>query len=300
MKQFFIKISLFILIQFIPVGILLSYLQYCDSKLHYSQGKTESALLCIPSSAHVDLLFMGSSHARMFSRNSNHNMVEKTLKKNIVNIGISAAGLIPEELFLKYFYAKKNSVPIIVYFIDPFVFSTRKWNQDLYFLTGEPFRFDFLFQLLFTDINLDVKYNYIKSKFSKDWRNKNASVLPNTTDSLKETDTSNVRQRIASIFPDGHKKGTFLEYKKTLIHILEMAKKNNARVIFIIPPSLLGKFPLTDELMGMKQELKERFNSDLYNYSETIESPQYYYNHDHLNNAGVEMFTKKYLLPLIQ
>ena len=281
------------------ISAIFAYLIIQDKNLNYPQGKTESALISIPENINTDILIMGSSHGRMFSRNKNHETVEKILKKQIINIGASAAGVVPEKLFLKYFFYKNNSAKTIFYIIDPFVFSTSKWNEDLYFLAEEPFKLDFFFLTLFSNVSIDVKYNYIKSKFKHDWHEYNASRMPVTTDSLSTPDSSSINSRIKAIYPDGLNLITFKKYDNYLQEIVQIARDHNTQIIFIIPPSLLGKQPLTDELIKSLQNLHTKYGYKYYDFSLSIPNSYYYYNHDHLNNNGIKYFTEKFIIQTI-
>src|SRR3989339_461642 len=232
MKKFFTKLFLFTGLQLMIISAIFAYLIIQDKNLNYPQGKTESALISIPEN---------------------------------INIGASAAGVVPEKLFLKYFFYKNNSAKTILYIIDPFVFSTSKWNEDLYFLAEEPFKLDFFFLTLFSNVSIDVKYNYIKSKFKHDWHEYNASRMPVTTDSLSTPDSSSINSRIKAIYPDGLNLITFKKYDNYLQEIVQIARDHNTQIIFIIPPSLLGKQPLTDELIKSLQNLSSKpFYKNIY------------------------------------
>ncbi|MGD0711208.1 MAG: hypothetical protein ABR968_08485 [Bacteroidales bacterium] len=243
---------------------------------------------------------MGSSHGRMFSRGKNHLNVEKILNKKIINISKTAAGPVPELEFLKYFYDKGNKTKEIWYIIDPYIFYSEKWNEGLFFLTDEPFRFDFFSQIFFSGISTDVKYNYIKSKFSNDWIVNKASRLPDTEVKLYKTDTSAVAKRIKTEYPSGLKKEIFIKYSEELYKILEYSNNKKIKITFIIPPTLLGKVPGMNEMKIYLKDIEKKFHTKYYDYADSLLNPEFYYNHDHLNNAGIEALTKQFLTKIIK
>jgi len=283
---------------FINVAIILAILFYInkrDNKNNYKQFETESVIYSIPESKTFDLIIMGSSHGRMFTRGKNHLNVEKILNKKIVNISKSAAGIVPEFEFLKYFYKNGNKASEIWYFIDPFIFYSSKWNEELYFLTDEPFRFDFFFQILFSNLTSEVKYNYIKSKFSTEWIDFNASILPETESKLTKIDSTAVQKRAISVYPSGLSEEVFDKYSSVFKQLIMFANAKELKITFIIPPTLLGFLPGMKELKLFLKNIKKDDSISYFDFSETIKNPAYYYNHDHLNNNGVDFFTKKYL-----
>ena len=294
-KRFLKNISYFLLINFTIIALLLLYIDKRDNRQNFKQSETESVLYSIPENQTYDLIIMGSSHGRMFTRGKNHSNVEKLLNKKIVNISKSAAGNVPEFEFLKYFNKRGNKAREIWYFIDPFIFYSSKWNEELYFLTDEPFRFDFFLQILMSGLSTDVKYNYIKSKFMGDWLEFGASRVPDTETKLTSVDSSAVLKRVNSEYPSGLQKKIFIKYARKFDQLISYANKNNIKITFIIPPTLLNNIPGMTEMKSFLSDLKKNYKVNFYDFSEVIKKPEFYYNHDHLNNDGVDYFTKRFL-----
>jgi hypothetical protein len=295
MRSFIKNIFVFFVINISIIFTILFYVDYRDNTFSFKQWETESVLYSIPKKQSFDLLIIGSSHGRMFTRGKNHLNVEKILHKKIINISKSGAGPIPELEFLKYFYSNGNNAKEIWYIIDPFVFYSEKWNEDLYFLADEPFRFIFFFQLLFSSLSTDVRYNYIKSKFLNDWLVFNASRLPDTETKLEKVDPLALVKRMKTEYPSGVKKEIFEKYAKVFYNIINYSSDKKSKITFIIPPTLLGKIPGMDELKLFLKDAKEKYFITYYDFSDSLINPQYYYNHDHLNNDGIDFFTKKFL-----
>jgi len=300
MKKFWWKAALFAGINLLILLFVLVQACRKDDDLFFHYSQTESVLNSLPENQAYDVLIMGSSHGRIFSRSGNHYRVEQMLGKTVANISRSAAGILPEKAYLDYFYSKGNSAKTIVYFIDPFVFSTRSWNERQYFLTDEPFEFGFLPMLFKHGIDPGVTYAYVKSKFGREWRNNHGIIKLDETYALKYIVQESVRNRIQALYPEGYSKATFDFYVPELEKTIRLAQQHQSRIIFIIPSTLLGKTPGQDDLLTLLKQFETRYAIPYYDYSNAIRTPGLFYNHDHLNVRGVGYFTKHYLKPVLE
>ncbi len=300
MKKFFIRGGILLVINLLIASYFLFQAYSKDDHIFFHYTQTESVLGSTPSDTEYDLLLMGSSHGRIFSRSGNHLKVERILGLKMANISRSGAGVVPEQTYLEYFYLKGNKTRTIVYFIDPFALSTVKWNERLYFLTDEPFKFEFLPLLFKNGIETDVIYNYVKSKFLKSWQKDHGMITEDATYCLKHIVQESVEKRTAAIYPDGFKPAVFNNYLDELEKTIKFAQRHTCRLIFIIPPTLLGWTPGQPQLLGRLKFFKEKFGVPFYDYSMVIRKPQLFYNHDHMNVRGVAFFTSSYLKPIVR
>ena len=96
----------------------------------FKNWETESNFLIIPNNQKYDLIFLGTSHGRIFSRASNHGIVEKVLNKKLLNLSRgSGGGIAPALINMLAFYHKGNKVDRVIYFIDPWIFYSSNWNE---------------------------------------------------------------------------------------------------------------------------------------------------------------------------
>ena len=299
MKRFLIKAGIILAINILIAAWFLFQAYSKDDHLFFHYTQTESVLGSVPAHTAYDLLIMGSSHGRIFSRSGNHRKVEQLLRLKMANIARSGAGVVPEQAYLEYFYLKGNTTKTIVYFIDPFGLSTERWNERLYFLTDEPFKPIFIPLLFKHGIDADVIYNYIKSKFLKSWQKDHGMIREDATYCLKHRVEESVNKRIAAIYPDGYTEERFDAYLDKLEKVIPYAQSRNCRVIFIIPPTLLGKTPGHDRLVERLKVFQQKYGVKWYDHSMTITNPGMYYNHDHMNVRGVAFFTENYLKPAL-
>ncbi len=299
MKRFWWKAALFTGINLIILLFVLVQAYRKDDDLFFHFSQTESVLNSLPENQAYDVLIMGSSHGRIFSRSGNHYRVEQVLGKKVANISRSAAGILPEKAYLDYFYTKGNSAKTIVYFIDPFVFSTRSWNERQYFLTDEPFEFGFLPLLFKHGIDPGVSYAYIKSKFGREWRKNHGIITLDETYALKYIVQKSIQNRLDALYPEGYSKATFDSYVPELEKTIRLAQQHQSRIIFIIPATLLGHTPGHADLLALLDRFKAKYQIPYYDYANVIRTPGLFYNHDHLNVRGVGYFTERYLKPVL-
>lgn len=282
--------------------VLFAVSKYVEDK-KFKNSQTESNTLIVKSDCKYDLLFMGISHARNFSRYENHKIVERILDKKIINIG-QGGGIcsINEQLFyLKYFYSKGNKADAVVLILTPSMLTSEKLPIASNTFDKEIFDLSFLYQYLLFDS--ENKYQriikYLQSKLTKEWINLEPDYTVGKFDSLTRMDELTVKKgfllaRQQNINIERFKKSCF-----QVEEIIELAEMNNSKVVFIIPPALFGKWPEHNQVSDFAKKMKEKHGINFYDFSESVLKPQYYYDHHHLNTKGVKYFTSVYLKPIL-
>ena len=302
-KKFILKVSFtFICFFGLFIVVLLATSKYVNVR-EFKNSQTESNTLIIKSDRKYDLMFMGISHARNFSRYNNHEIVERILNKKIINIG-QGGGVcsINEQLFyLQYFYSKGNKVDTVALILTPSMLTSEKLPLASNTFNKEVFDLSFLYQYLLFDG--ENKYQriieYSKSKLTKEWLNLKPDYTIGRFDSLKKMDKLAVEKGILlarqqNINIERFKKSCF-----QVKEIVELAKRNNSKVVLIIPPALFGKWPEHNQVSDFAKKIKEKYGIHFYDFSESVLKPQYYYDHHHLNTRGIEYFTDFYLKPVL-
>ncbi|OFZ59896.1 MAG: hypothetical protein A3D92_05470 [Bacteroidetes bacterium RIFCSPHIGHO2_02_FULL_44_7] len=295
MRQFLFKAGIFCAIN---LFLALVYLGITQS---FSRERTEAHLFTIPRNQRYDAVFLGASHSRVFSATGNHSRMEKILDKKIVNLSKTAAGLMPEEVYLSYFYEQGNTTSEVVYFLDPFVLYAARWNEDAYFLEDEPIKFDFLAMALrqgLFGLRPSVVGNYLRSKFEIFWlisRRAPPATPDEEARALTNRDEEAVKKRLAVLYPEEVKASNFEKYKPALEAVIRLAQTNGTHITIVFLPTLLGDLPGTYPVKELLLELKKQQAIDFFDFSATMKEPRFYSDHDHLNTAGVEYFMRNYL-----
>jgi hypothetical protein len=301
-KKFFKTALLFIFINLIILCLSIYIIHAVQSSNTYHNWETDSDLLMMPENKPVDLLLMGSSHARIFTRDKNHLRVEDILHKTMIDIGKGGGegGIITNLIMLKEFYARGNSAKQIVYFIDAWPFFTAKWNEKSYFLTNEPMDIELTKLCLQYNVDKDVLLNYYKSKYTMDWLQRKPKTREINDEVLQDISQEAIQKRLASLYIEPYDANQFNHYAKLLEDVVQTAKLHGSELIFIFPATLLDDNRGKEKVTALLQKFKIKYNTPYYDYSNTILDYHYYYDHDHLNSNGIIYFTKKYLKPVLE
>lgn len=251
---------------------------------------------------HYDVMFSGTSHARIFSRYKNHIRVEKILGKSLINIGKGGAtcGVNEQFFFLKYFYDKQNSVDQLVYFLSTAMLFSDILPVSSNSFNDEPFSFSFFFDYMkFPSENKGLRLlDYCRSKLKWDWITLKPQSGEAIMDSLTSIDSTGFQMRMEKIY-DPHNLVRFNKSCNTIEREIQFARDHHIEMIFILPPALFGKWPGQDKTLEFAKKMYKKYGVRYYDFSESVLIPQYYYDHQHLNTLGIVYFTEKYLKPVL-
>ncbi|WP_431243033.1 hypothetical protein ACQ9BO_25860 [Flavobacterium sp. P21] len=269
---------------------------------NFKNSQTESNTLIIKSYHKYDLMFMGISHARTFSRWGNHEVVEKILNKKIINIG-QGSGIcgINEQLFyLQYFYSKGNKVNTIALVLTPPMLTSEESPIASNTFNLEVFDLNFLYQyLMFDSENKSQRIiEYSQSKLRSKWIDLMPDHKIGKIDSLTKIDRAKVDGNLLSwqknINVERFKKSCYQVEK-----IIKLAERNNSKVVLTIPPALFGKWPGHNQASDFAKRMMKKHKINFYDFSEAVLIPGYYSDHHHLNTKGIKYFTNIYLKPIL-
>lgn len=301
MRRFIAKSLLLIMLN-TAVGLVV--LEVHDARLHYERWQTDSILLAMPRASSFDAVFLGSSHAYLFSRfKENHAIVERELGMRVCNLALpTGGGLRPARFMLEYFFERGNTAKKVVYFLDPFVFFSTGANDAHKFVYFEPLQFSFLKKLAMDGYPLRSILTYIRSKFSYAWFFQEAQPLLGQTQTLEGEmiDPAKVKARMESLYGDGIREANFERYAREFVRIAEYCKARGAALYVIVPPTLLGPEPGTQRTFAWLEEQRKRFGFEVRDLCEAMPERKYYYNLDHLNTPGVERFMRDFVRPILR
>lgn len=301
-KKFIIRTLLVgIIFSGILILVLLASSQYVESK-GFKNSQTESNTLILGSDQEYDLMFMGISHARNFSRYGNHEVVENILNKKIINIGQGGGtcGVNEQLFYLEYFYSKDNKVDTVFFILTPPMLTSEKLPVSSNTFDSE--LFDLNFFLKYLSFDSENKYErtvqYMQSKLKSKWIHLKPDLTIGKKDSLTGVNTEAIRNGMEL----AHGKNINVERFKAscagVEKIIETVKRNNSEIVMIIPPALFGKWPEHNLVIDFAKKMKKEQNVMFYDFSESVLQPKYYYDHHHLNTKGVEYFANVFLKPL--
>lgn len=270
---------------------------------HFNNNETDSNLLVMKDNHHYDMVFLGISHARMFSRNGNHDKVEQILGKTFLNLGKGRASCgVNEQLFyLQYAYSRGNTFDTLVYMVSPVLMYAGFLNQATNTFENEPFRVDFLKQYLtFPSENKRSRIlSYVVSKFTSKWFLLKPDGSPKDLGNLSELNDSVVQQGFKDSFKDGYNEQIFKHNCNEIKKTIALAKEHGTKVMFVFTPALFGHWPQHDETVAFFKGLEETEGTPFYDFSESINTPQLYYDNHHLTSEGVVLLTDSLLKPVL-
>lgn len=297
MKKLGLKILLFIGLNIFLLVILLFFLNQHVEDREFENWSTESNLLHMPYNEHFDILILGTSHARSFSRAKNHLRMEKILDKKILNLsqGEGKGGILNQYAYLRYFNYVGNSADTIIYFLDPFVFYNRYFDNKDKLFNMEPVRLPFLYIMIDLRFDLGVIYTYLYSKFTENWLDHKPFNWNSIDKKVETVNAVSVFKRYNVVYPDKIDTITFNKKIKLIEKIASRIRsKYKTPVIFMVPPSLI-LWPGHAKLIEILKELKQEKGIPYYDFSEIMREKKYYKDHDHLNTDGLIYFTEHYL-----
>lgn len=304
MKRFLFKILfLFFLLPFLFFLFVVVSSEIIE-KQHFENWETESNLFVFKPNSYYDILFVGNSHARNFTRHKNHQRVEKILDKSILNIGQTGniSGMSIYALYLKYFYSKNVKIDTIIMIVSSSMMYANYNNVASNTFEEEPINFEFINLYLKNDFENKYQrlFYYFRSKLSAKWLRLKPNSLDQKSDSLSFLDSVKVEKGFKNAFMNGFDTIVFNKNVKRIESFINIAQENNSTVMFISTPNLFGEWPKHSELLKVMADLHEKYNVEYYDFSNEIKDPTMYYDHHHLNTKGVVYFTENYLKDILE
>ena len=301
MKRFLFKLAL---LAAINIAVALAIITFVDARRSFRQWETDSILYVTPKNEAFDFVTLGTSRARIFSEfKGNYDFATRELGMKYLNLAIPfGGGILPEKMFLEYFFDHGNTAKTVVLFLDPFMLFSDAYNLQHRFVFYEPFRPSFLAGLLRNRIPIQQVITYVRSKFGLYWFQRAATVKESDPRVAKhrENDAEMVRKRIASLYPEGLSEKAFERYAKDLAGIMDIAKRHEARLVIISPPTLLGPEPGAPKLAAFLNDCKARYTFEAYDYTNEMQDYAFFADHDHLNSTGFQFFVKTYIEPILR
>ncbi len=303
MKRFLKLTALYILLLLLVLFTMLKISSYIVKKRGFQNHETESNLLVMNSKEKFDILFMGISHARNFSRYKNHQRIEEILAKEIINIGQGGGrcGINEQLFYLDYFYSKKNKASTVVYVISPPLFFSETLPIASNTFDREPFELDFFLRYIsFRSENKHERlFSYWQSKLNRKWLSQKPFSSDSKNEQLDSIDVTAITKGQRMVYKDSLALNRFAKSTERVEETILLALKNKSNVVLIIPPAIFGKWKGHAKVEEFARRMQKHKGVAFYDFSETILSPEYYYDHHHLNTNGVVYFTEHYLKPAL-
>jgi hypothetical protein len=305
MKRLISQVLVFAFTLLILILAIVEVASFWVDRQNFKNSETESNLLVMRQDSSYDLVFMGISHARNFSRHRNHERMESMLGKKILNLGQGGGICGPNEqlFYLTYFYNQHNHAKKIVFVLSPplmFSLSMPIASNTFHY---EPFRIPFVWQYLNFDAENQSQrlLSMIQFKLTPTWLHHVPFSHPISTIRLEKLDSVTVAKGQDLAFNSLSEDTTrFAISAEKVQQIIDLARSNGTEVVLFIPPALFGKWRGHDMTKKWGEKTALQKGVSFYDFSESVLEPQYYFDHHHLNTPGVVYFTEKYLKPVLK
>lgn len=300
MKTFILKLFAFACINVLVFLAWYGWLFFKESPCPIDESV--SCVHMMSGQQHYDVLVLGTSHGKSLSVNGNQKRVERILGKTMINLSkTGGAGPLWAKIYLSLFYDNQNEVDTIVYFIDPWVFASSDWNEDLcaVLMHEEPFRFRLFARALVNRVSPKCLVLYVRAYLLQDWDFNQCDTRGADDHYLTGVDEFAINERIGVLYPGDGPREIKDSYWEDLSRVVNTGRRHGARTILILPPTLLGDIELMNELKNKLAVFTQRNGIQWYDYSRAITDPALYTDHDHLNSLGIEVFVGQYVKPIL-
>ena len=301
-RRFIFKLAIFLGVNAAILAGLLCFFSGRNRDVRLSYAESESNLLTSGRGEHVPVVLLGTSRGRVFSRDGNHERVEKILGEKFVNLSKGGGGgLMPAEVHLSWFYHKGNTVDHVIYLVDPWVFYSSNSNENNnFFLRDEPFEFFIFWKLLRDGYPITRLFAYLQMTSVTDWKKISKYGDPGLDNlvlkAIDEKKTEDARKN----YLEGFDRGSFVAYGPVVSRINRMVREHGGKITYVMLPLLMKDFPgLTEVDAFLKEAALREEGMDYINCASCMQETKYYYDHMHFNKVGVEYFLNTCILPIL-
>lgn len=262
---------------------------------------SESILLALPEGEEFAAVILGNSRARILARS--HAEVEGILGGKVFILAKgNGAGPAPMRLLLEAFHRRGNRSRALLYFLDPFVVYSPRWNEDHRFADTEPFDAGLFLGMASLGFTRQALFSYVQTKFNAPWIRVHgrASGYRGHGDTIARIDPAAVARRHAHLYPDGTPAGDLARNLAHLEALLSDAAGLGTAAYVLHPPTLSGAQPGMDSLQAALRRSRIPSLAVIVDFQAVFAEGRYFYDLDHMNARGIREFTKVCLLPLVR
>ena len=290
--KFFVYLSIFYCILLIFWGRFApSDLRPNINFIYKSYGHTNTRLHEVEEFKNIDILFIGSSHAyRGFDTRIFNEAGIKTF-----NLGSSAQTPLQTEILLKRYLDALNP-KIILFEVFPGVFCSDGIESTLDIISNDENDFESI-KLALKQNNLKIYNTLFYSYFHSIYRKLNNEKYNYIEDVKKGEDTyiegGYVEKKLKLFKYINHKKikGKFNEQQfYALERIIEFVNKRNIKLIFIQAPSTSSIYNAQINNFEFDQRISKYGIYYNYNLISKLSDSLHFYDANHLNQNGVQIF----------
>jgi hypothetical protein len=260
----------------------------------------------------VDWVVLGTSHAMPLDFGDTGRQLQRRTGLQFVNLATTGAGPLYNRFALEQFL-REHRTRNVLFVVDSFAFYSRAWNEDRFedakLLARTPFDRDTagaLWRYVRTEgVSPRAWLDYVTG-FSK--INNRDRFKPDAWEGESQFDrtwrpsTSAVDKRMKYLYPDGTSADALARYVGELSKLIAVATQSGAQVVAVkmpTPPQYHTRLPEEAAFDAGLSAALARAGVPYRDFSRALPQPQFYFDSDHLNRAGVSEFVARQLLPLL-
>jgi hypothetical protein len=299
---------------FVAIGLLLyAGVFAATERLLMRNGHSNPFFKIATAEVHdYDWVILGASHAMPFDFADFNALMQGETGMRIINLAAQGTGPLYNRFVFEQFL-RAHRTHNLLYVVDSFAFTSRAWNEDRFtdakLIRGTPFApalarhlGDYVRR---EGVDPRALLDYL-SGFSKinnrDRFRRDAWEGEAQFDRVYRSSATAVAQRIAYLYPDATAPDVIARYLRDFASLIEIARQHNIRVIAIKLPTLaLFHNQLPNEAafdLASTQVLTDHA-VPLQDFSAALDNPNFYFDTDHLNRAGVTESFQRLLKPLL-
>jgi len=296
---------------FALIGLLLYLCLYAGSEAlvyHYGQRNRFFMVRTAPLQQY-DYVIVGASHAVPFDFEDMNRVLEQASGTHIINLSVEGGGILPAVLMVDYFLTS-HTTHNVVYFLDSFAFNSPEWNEtrlaDANMFLRAPLDPALVTTLWCHPWARENMLDYVTG-FSK--INNPNRFKADVSDAERESFHKIYRpiayldrQRIQYLYPSRPDPSTVERYHDAFVAFARSLRTRGIRLIVIRPPlpqRIIRLIPSEAEFNAEILNLAQELDFPVYDFSNSMTKDEWFYDSDHLNRSGVELFAKQYLVQLL-
>lgn len=293
---------------FVLIGIVLYLLLYAGTdRLIYQYAKRNRFYnVKTAQSAEYDYVILGASHAAVFDYADMNAQLQAMTGNKILNLSIVGSGPVVERFLLEYFLAGHRTKNVL-YVVDAFAFNSREWNEkrfeDVRLFDRAPFDPTLAGIMLQKDVTRWAGWDYVNG-FSR--INNADRFKPDVTDDEAQRFAKTVyrpvkqidQQRIDYLYPKNLDPQALPHYLGEFENLIAFLKQQNIRLVVIKPPiptRMYNLLPNEAQFDSALKSMLDREGIEFHDFSLVDNDDKFFFNPDHLNQAGVLNFYQSHL-----
>lgn len=279
-----------------------------------ARSETETAFqkLLAARGSQVDWLVLGASHALPLEYGDVPGRLEADSGQSMLVLAEIGAGPLYNRLVLKH-VLRDLEVGQVLLVLDDFVFHAPQWNEDRItdrsLLRQTPYRLTTArhmgVMVLQEDVDprglVDYLTGFSKLNLPRLFPEEGWRGAENFERSFRPSRHA-VESRIDYLYPDGRDMARAMHYLDALDALIDEAQSGGLGVSIMRPPLpevFRSALPEDDDFQRALLDVLEQRDVTMYDFSDVLDDPGYFFDTDHLNASGIEAFYEDHLADIL-